>query len=437
MEKMSGVVLMLSLAVAVVVAEEPDSLTLPPGFHASVVVEGLGPIRHLAVRANGNLYVSTPQNPDPSKSGIIALHLDANHHADRIQHFGSIDGGTGIRFHNDHLYASTPSGVYRFAFRGSELIPSGAPDAIVDGMPTAHPGFNRVNRPIAFDAKGNLFVALDASANLCTVQTQPPPGQPLPTTPPVGLTPCPDLGARAGVWRFEANRPGQKFPADGEQWATGIRDIDSLDWSSADGHLYGIMHGRDNTNRLWPDLVSAADDDRIADEMHRIVKQTDFGWPYTYFDGARDVRLIAPEYGGDGKQTPPAGKYSSPVLTFHSRRPAPVDLLFYSGTAFPRAYLGGAFVVLHGTQNKNGYDVVFVPFDRNGKAGSPAVFANGFAGFDRTSANRAPAAYRPIGIGEGPDGALYVADSQKGRIWRIAYQKEPARKAGPHSAGHR
>jgi hypothetical protein len=69
MKKMSGVVLMLSLAVAVVVAEAPDSLTLPPGFHASVVVEGLGPIRHLAVRANGNLYVSTPQNPDPSKSG--------------------------------------------------------------------------------------------------------------------------------------------------------------------------------------------------------------------------------------------------------------------------------------------------------------------------------------------------------------------------------
>ena len=93
---------------------------------------------------------------------------------------------------------------------------------------------------------------------------------------------------------------------------------------------------------------------------------------------------------------------------------------------------GGAFIVLHGTQNKNGYDVVFVPFDRKGKAGSPAVFADGFAGFDGTSANRAPAAYRPMGIGEGPDGALYVADSQKGRIWRIAYQEEPARKTGPH-----
>jgi len=141
-----------------------------------------------------------------------------------------------------------------------------------------------------------------------------------------------------------------------------------------------------------------------------------------------NIRLIAPEHGGDGKQTAPVGKYASPVLTFHSRRSAPVDLLFYSGNAFPRPYRGGAFIVLHGTQNKNGYDVVLVPFDRNGKSGAPTVFADGFAGFDRTAMNRAPATYRPIGIAEGPDGALYVADSQKGRVWRIAYQDDASRK---------
>ena len=425
--KMLGVAVIVGAAIALGAGGETDGLRLPAGFHATVVAEGLGPIRHLAVRGNGNIYVSTPQNQDPRKGGIVALHLDASHHADRIQHFGTIDGGTGIRFHNDRLYASTPSEVYRFTFRGTELIPSSDPDLIVDGMPASHPGFNRVNRPLAFDAKGNLFVALDASANLCTEQTQPPPGQPLPTTPPQGLKPCPDLAIRAGVWRFDANKRGQKFPVDGEQWATGIRDIDSLDWSAADGHLYGIMHGRDNTHRYWPDLVSSDDDDHIADEMHRITRVTDFGWPYTYFDGARNVRLIAPEYGGDGKQTAEPGKYAPPMLTFHSRRAAPVDLLFYAGNAFPRSYRGGAFIVLHGTQNKNGYDVVFVPFDRNGKSGSPVVFADGFAGFDRTAATRAPATYRPIGIAEGAEGALYVADSQKGRIWRIAYQNSASR----------
>jgi len=414
---------LLILAVAAVFAAsgEPDGLTLPAGFHATVVAESLGPIRHLAVRGNGNLYISTPHNQDRSKSGIIAIHLDGNHHADQVQHFGAVDGGTGIRFHDDRLYASTPSGVYRFAFRGGELVPSSEPEPIVEGMPDTHPGFLRVNRPIAFDDHGHLFVGLDASANLCTAQTQPPPGQPLPTAPPVGLKPCPDLAVRAGVWRFDADKHAQKFPADGVQWATGIRDIGALDWSPADHQLYGIMHARDNSNRLWPDVVSADDDTHIADEMHRITKGTDFGWPYTYFDGAKNVRLISPEYGGDGKISPKPGTYSSPVLTFHSRRPAPVDLLFYSGKAFPRPYRDGAFIVLHGTQ-RSGYDVVFVPFDRHGKAGAMSVFADGFAGFDPSSTSRAAAMYRPIGIAEGPDGALYVADSQKGRVWRIEYK---------------
>jgi glucose/arabinose dehydrogenase len=430
--KKLGAILIVTWAVAFATAQEPDGLTLPPGFHASVVAEALGPIRHLAVRGNGNVYVSTPQNQQEHGSGIIALHLDANHHADQIQHFGSVEGGTGIRFHNDRLYASTPSGVYRFTFRGNELVPSSDPELIVDGMSASHPGFNRVNRPIAFDGKGSLFVALDGSANLCTEQALPPPGRPQPSSGAslVGQKPCADLGTRAGVWRFDANKVGQKFPVGGEQWSTGIRDIDSLDWSSADGHLYGIMHGRDNTHRFWPDLVSAEEEDHIADEMHRITKLTDFGWPYTYFDGARNVRLISPEYGGDGQKSPPAGSYSSPVLTFHSRRAAPVDLLFYSGSAFPRSYRGGAFIVLHGTQNRYGYDIVFVPFDRNGKAGSLTVFADGFAAFDPSSGNRGPARYRPMGVAQGPDGALYVADSQKGRIWRIAYQGEAPRPTG-------
>jgi glucose/arabinose dehydrogenase len=422
-----GAILIAASAVALAAAPEPDGLTLPPGFHATVVAEGLGAIRHLAVRSNGNIYLSTPQNADGKGGGIIALHLDASHHADRTEHFGAVDGGTGIRFHDDRLYASSPSGVYRFTFRGNELAPSGSPDVIVDGMPASHPGFNRVNRPIAFDGKGNLFVALDASANLCTEQTQPPPGKPLSSTPPVGLKPCPDLAIRAGVWRFDAGKAGQAFPVAGDQWATGIRDIDALDWSPADGHLYAIVHGRDNTNRLWPDLVSADDDFHIADEMHRITKLTDIGWPYTYYDGARNLRLLSPEYGGDGKKSPAPGTYSTPILTFHSRRSAPVDLLFYAGKAFPRAYRGGAFIVLHGTQNKYGYNIVFVPFDRSGKSGGQTVFADGFAAFDRASATPGPARYRPIGIAEGPDGALYVADSQKGRVWRIAYQGDSPR----------
>jgi hypothetical protein len=158
----------LALTVGVAAAEEPDGLRLPPGFHATVVAESLGPVRHLALRANGDIYFSTPVDKQNSGGGIIALHLDANHKADQILHFSKVEGGTGIGFYDGALYASSASAVYRFRFGGNGLLPQQNPDIIVDGMPASHPGFNRANVPLAFDDRGNLYIALEGSANLCT-----------------------------------------------------------------------------------------------------------------------------------------------------------------------------------------------------------------------------------------------------------------------------
>jgi hypothetical protein len=59
MKKLFAAAFVITVAAPVAQAEEPDGLILPPGFHASVVADGLGPIRHLAVRGNGDIFVST------------------------------------------------------------------------------------------------------------------------------------------------------------------------------------------------------------------------------------------------------------------------------------------------------------------------------------------------------------------------------------------
>lgn len=411
---MKRLVLGPSLALSVllafpVLAAEPDGLILPPGFHASVVAEGLGALRHLAVRPNGDIYASTG-GEGGKPEGLVAIQLGPDGKAAKIEHFSNVNGGTGIGFYHGMLYAASGDTIYRFRFKDDLLLPEGEPEAIVTGL---RPG----THAIAFDDRGNLFVSVGAKSNACSTK-------PAPDAKPVGERPCPELTGGGGIWRFAADRAGQSL-ADGMQVATGIRFLTAMDWSPRVG-LYGIMHGRDGTHAAFPGIISAADDDAIGDEMDHVVKGTDFGWPYSYYDGARKLRLLAPDYGGDGK-TVAEGNYATPAVAFEPMRAAPVDLLFYQGRQFPQAWRGGAFIALHGTngpqlpQGRNGYTVAFLPFDSSGKPGTLKVFADGFAGPSPGDKNSGKAAYRPVGLAVASDGALYVADSNKGRIWRIRY----------------
>jgi glucose/arabinose dehydrogenase len=48
------------------------------------------------------------------------------------------------------------------------------------------------------------------------------------------------------------------------------------------------------------------------------------------------------------------------------------------------------------------------------------VFADGFKGREPLMSPR-DAKYRPTGLAQGPDGALYISDSMTGRIWKVVY----------------
>jgi glucose/arabinose dehydrogenase len=227
------------------------------------------------------------------------------------EHIAGIDQGTGIKVYKNYRYAATGPGVVRIPL-DDKLVPSAAPETIVDGM-------TATNHPIAFDGRGNLYVSIDGGG--ATNNCPDPNG---PKDKPVGLKPCPLMETRGGVWRFDDSKPGQKL-ADGEHFATGIRNQSAMDWRSGDG-LYGAWHGRDGTSKGWPELVTPAEDDAIADEMFRITKNSDMGWPYTYWDGVRNIRLGAPEYGGDGKTAVTDSKYAKPVAVFAPLRPAVLDM---------------------------------------------------------------------------------------------------------------
>ena len=131
--KLLAVACIWCLTALPVKATEPDGLTVPPGFHATVVIENLGDqTRHMAFRDASRLYISTEQQEkDAPNAGVLALHLDARHHVDRIEHFSSIDNGTAIAIYRGALYTASEHTLYRIPLSGNALVPTAQPETVV------------------------------------------------------------------------------------------------------------------------------------------------------------------------------------------------------------------------------------------------------------------------------------------------------------------
>jgi len=386
-----------------------DGLTLPDGFSAVVVQEGQGTGRHLAVAANGDVYLA-------GSNGLSALRdTNGDGKADVVTPFGDVKG-TEVRIFKNWLYVSDDVGVYRYPLKKGELAPKGARETVVSEFPKER---QHADKTFALDTKGTLYVNVGAPSNSCQQKDR--------QEGSLGQNPCPILEKYGGVWVFDGTKLNQT-PANGRRFATGMRNAVAIEWNTAQNALFAVIHGRDSLDTLFPALYNAEDNaTRQAEEFHLIVDGGNFGWPYTFFDNKLGKRVLAPEYGGDAKKEPEAGKYPNPLVAFPAHW-APNDLLFYSGKNFPAKYQDGAFIAFHGSWNRApepqaGYKVVFQPMKDGKPNGAYEVFADGFAGEMKDNSPR-NAQYRPVGLSVGPDGSLYVSDSQKGRVWRISHVKK-------------
>jgi glucose/arabinose dehydrogenase len=402
-------------------AGDPDNggLYLPDGFEAVVVVDSLvGRARHMAVNDNGDIYVKARF---PKQGGNIALRdTTGDGKADIIIQYGDYkaDGtyGTAMRIYNGYLYYSSQLVVYRNKLKPGQLVPDSETEVILTDD-HAHGSHEHVAKPVTFDDQGNMYVPFGANSNNCQVVNR------TPYSP--GINPCPLLEDHGGIWKFDANKKGQT-QKDGQLFATGLRSVVGLDWNKQDKNLYALQHGRDDLLRLWANLYSPWQSAELpSEEFLRIKEGTHAGWPYCYYDQIQGKKVLAPEYGGDGKVVGDCGKYETPLIGFPGHW-APNDILFYQGDQYPERYKNGAFIAFHGSTNRGpypqaGYFIAFVPFKDGQPSGPFEVFADGFAGVDPII-NVRDAIYRPMGIAMGPDGSLYISETEKGKIWRIMYK---------------
>ncbi len=385
-------------------------LKLPEGFGALKVADNLGRARHILVTPQGVVYVKLGKLANGK--GILRLRdTDGDGRADITEGFGTYSG-TGITIKKGYLYASSDEEVFRYKLNDkNEVIHPDNPEKIITGLPRGQ----HSSKSIMLDNDNHLYINIGANSNSCQEQDR--------TRGSKGMMPCPVLKTSAGIWQFNPDKTNQTF-ADGTLYGTGLRNVVGLDWNDQTNSLFVMQHGRDQLHDNWPELFDEKQSAELPSEcMYEIHKGDNAGWPYIYYDHLQQKKILAPEYGGNGKKE--GGKDAiDPTVAFPGHM-APNGLLFYTGTMFPAKYKNGAFIAFHGSWNRaplpqEGYEVVFVPFKNGKPSGQWEVFAKGFAGMAEVS-SPGEAKHRPCGLAQGPDGSLYVSDDVKGTIYRIIY----------------
>ena len=404
---------------------DDSGLKLPAGFCATIFADAIGHARHIVVAPDGVVYVNTWSGEyyDVEKTthagGFLVALQDKTGigKANVIERFGETiqsggAGGTGIGLYKGAIYAEINDRIVRYSLPAGALVPRDPPQTVVSGLPL---GGDHPMHPFIITEDGSLYVDVGTATNSCQPKNR------QPKVP--GANPCTELETRGGIWRYDANKTNQKFST-ADRYATGIRNGEGFAIDSA-GRIFVTQHGRDQLHANWPEFYKPSEEATQPAEQVMLLKSGgDYGWPECYYDAVQKKLVLAPEYGGDGgKKVGVCASKIAPVAAFPAHW-GPNGMTRYDKKQFPARYRDGVFIAFHGSWDRapfpqGGYNVVFQPLSGAHASGGCEVFADGFAGAVKTPEG---AIHRPSGIAAGPDGALYVTDDIRGRIYRIVYQ---------------
>jgi len=266
------------------------TLKLPARFTATVFADGLGKARHISITPSGFVYVKLASGKN-GKTIVRLKDKNADGVSDEETDFGSFKG-TGIKVKNGYLYASSDVDIYRFKLNSDgTVVNADQPEKIVTGLIARG---EHEAKAFTLDDDGNIYVNIGAFSNSCQIEDR--------KTGSMGRKPCTILDSAAGIWKFRADKMNQTY-ANGTRYATGLRNVVGLDWNNSTKTLFVMQHGRDQLHSIFPAMYTDKDNAELPAEcMYELHQGDNAGWPFIYYDPKQQKKILAPEYGGDGKK---------------------------------------------------------------------------------------------------------------------------------------
>ena len=345
-----------------------QQLKVPTGFKVNKFADGMGKPRIMAINSAGQVYVTDRE------AGVVMLLQDTNGDglSDQKTTVANIPQAHGLAMYNGKLYVVAVKELYSFTMNMDGSLTN--KETLITDLPD---GGQHPNRTIAFGPDNMLYISVGSTCNSC------------PEPNPENAT------------MLIANPNG----TDRKVFAKGLRNTIGFGWHPQTGELWGMDHGID-----W------LGDDEQKEELNKIVRGANYGWPYIYGEGKYNP---GDRPKGDTTYQQYLQLTTLPSLTYQAHA-APMAMAYYTGTQFPAEYQNDALVAMRGSWNRTspvGYKVVRVHFEN----GQPTRFDDFLTGF-LINGNTHHFA-RLVGVAVNPrDGSLLVSDDTNGVIYRVSRQ---------------
>jgi glucose/arabinose dehydrogenase len=344
-----------------------NSLKVPAGFKVEVWAEGVPEARSLALGDKGTVFVSNRL----SKNVYAVVDKGGAREVKTI--LKGLNAPNGVVFSKGTLYVAERHRITRYDGIEDKLDNPPEAKVVIDNLdPTQQPGhFWKV---LTMGPDGKLYFNIGAPGNIV-----------MPTY------------MQAAIMRVDPNKGVL------ENYAQGVRQSVGMAFHPKTKQLWFTSNNRD-----W------LSEDGPADILQVIRhKGEHFGYPYCHQGDTLD-----PLYG----QNRSCSEFTPPTLKLGAHV-APLGMRFYTGKLFPAEYQNNIFIARHGSWNrttKQGYDVVRVTLDANGKA-KMQPFLTGFLQDEKADP---PMWGRPVDVLVMKDGSMLVSDDYNGIIYRVSYSKK-------------